>query len=397
MPGNGAYTFTDLDDYEASITEAKVELVVTGRTQFKASLTRAELGLLHLLRSQEDLGSIAYVGLRADLVFVAFPTSFNPPPVWAGQELRPGDIVFHGRGEHVHTRSAGPSGKGFIALKPEHLAFWSKVLTDAEVVAPTFAQIIRPSWATASRLLYLHGSACGLVEKSPEIIAHPEIARALEQEVVHALITCLRPDALLHMRPIRALRAAVMTRFEGVLAAHPDLPLPMPELCILIGVSERTLRSCCAEFLGMSPGRYLRLRRLRLARAALRKPNSATATVAAVARRYCFREFGRFAGMHRTVYAEAPSPYTARFGGHHTVLRATRPVRHSAVGRRGKTSGYAFHSRSGDLRTRRCSGSAELSRLVDQALPRWPRIADSGWIQYRHGAVKAIDFPVCGP
>jgi len=114
MAGNGAYAFTDPGDYEACVNEAKIELVVTGGGQFKAKLTRAELGQLHLLGSQEDLASIAYVGLRPDLVFVAFPTRFNPPPVWGGQEVRAGDIVFHGRGEHVHMRAAGPSEKGSL-------------------------------------------------------------------------------------------------------------------------------------------------------------------------------------------------------------------------------------------------------------------------------------------
>ena len=31
-----------------------------------------------------------------------------------------------------------------------------------------------------------------------------------------------------------------------------------------------------------------------------------------------------------------------------------------------------------------------------QALSRWPRIADSGGVQYHAGVLQAIDFPVCG-
>lgn len=41
-----------------------------------------------------------------------------------------------------------------------------------------------------------------------------------------------------------------MNRFEEALAAHRGRPLHMPELCAAIDVSERTLRLCCAEFLG---------------------------------------------------------------------------------------------------------------------------------------------------
>ncbi len=306
MPGSGAYAFSEPGDYEAGLDEARVELVVTGGDQFKAALTRAELGELHLLHSQEDLASVAFATLRADWAFLAFPTRFDPQPVWDGEALRPGEIVVHKLGERVHWRAAGSSGKGFIGLAPERLAFWSRALIETEFAPATVAMVLRPSGSAAKRLLHLHAAACRLVENSPETIAHPEVARALEQELIQALIACLAPKALMQARPVRAGRAAVMNRFEDELAARPDRPSHVPELCAAIGVSERTLRLCCAEFLGMSPARYLRLRQLRLARAALRRTDCA-ATVAEVARRYGFGEPGRFASLYRAVYGEAPS------------------------------------------------------------------------------------------
>jgi AraC-like DNA-binding protein len=81
----------------------------------------------------------------------------------------------------------------------------------------------------------------------------------------------------------------------------------MPELCVEIGVPERTLRLCCAEFLGMSPSRYLRLRRLNMVRTELRRADPATARVAEIARRYQFSELGRFAATYRAVFGEMPS------------------------------------------------------------------------------------------
>jgi transcriptional regulator GlxA family with amidase domain len=81
----------------------------------------------------------------------------------------------------------------------------------------------------------------------------------------------------------------------------------MPELCAAIGVSERTLRVCCAELLGMSPTRYLLLRRLNMARSALRRADPATARVAEIARSYQSQEVGRFAVTYRTIFGETPS------------------------------------------------------------------------------------------
>lgn len=236
MPGDGADAFTDPGEYEASFGDVRVELVVTGCGQFRAAVSHAQLSQLHLTRSKEDLASIAYVALRPDLVFVSFPTSFDPPPVWGGRELQPGDIVFHGLGDRMHQRTAGPSRKGLIALKPEDLAEWSRVLVEEEIAAPIVPRILRPSRLSASRLFHLHASACGLVETSPQTIAHPEIARALEQELIRTLIACLRPDDGPPAGLFRESGRAVMNRFEDELEAHPGQPLHVPELCGAIGV-----------------------------------------------------------------------------------------------------------------------------------------------------------------
>jgi transcriptional regulator GlxA family with amidase domain len=97
-----------------------------------------------------------------------------------------------------------------------------------------------------------------------------------------------------------------MVRFQAVLEKHGDTQLSTRELWAAVGVPTRTLTICCAEFLGMSPGKYVRLRRLNLVRAALRRA-PATASVSELARRYGFTELGRFAVAYRALFGEAPS------------------------------------------------------------------------------------------
>jgi transcriptional regulator GlxA family with amidase domain len=83
--------------------------------------------------------------------------------------------------------------------------------------------------------------------------------------------------------------------------------LGLPALCAEIGVPERTLRLCCAEFLGLSPTRYVLLRRLNKARSALRRADPSKVTVAEVARNHQFLELGRFAVTYRATFGESPS------------------------------------------------------------------------------------------
>jgi AraC-like DNA-binding protein len=100
--------------------------------------------------------------------------------------------------------------------------------------------------------------------------------------------------------------AVVMRRFRRVLEENPEKPIFIPEICKAIRVSERTLRICCQEHLGMSPKRYLVLRRMHLARRALRAA-APDATVTEIATRYGFWQLGRFAVEYRSLFGEAPS------------------------------------------------------------------------------------------
>jgi len=121
--------------------------------------------------------------------------------------------------------------------------------------------------------------------------------------IVHCLAASEADD---HPRGRRH-HAAIMDRFEETLSKRIDRKLSMPTLCAEIGVAERTLRMCCAEFLGVSPTRYLLLQRLNKARAALRRADPSKASVAEVARNHQFRELGRFSVTYRTTFGELPS------------------------------------------------------------------------------------------
>src|SRR5271170_1913820 len=306
MPASGTGTFTDPDDYRASLSRVRIDLLVTSQDKFKADLTWATLDHLHLLHSKENLPRISHVSLVPALVFVGFATRMDPPMLWGGVELQTGDIVFHGLGERFHQRTTGPCGWSLLGVTPEHLERYGGALSGRALPPPAAARILRPATRDAARLRRLHAQACRLAETKSKILAHPEVARAIEQDLIHALVTCLiakAPDDGAARRHC----ARIMVRFEEELAGHLSRPLHLPDLCALIGVADRTLRSCCAEFLRISPSRYVLLRRLQRARVALREADPATTSVADVARSCGFTQLGRFAVTYRTTFGETPS------------------------------------------------------------------------------------------
>lgn len=111
------------------------------------------------------------------------------------------------------------------------------------------------------------------------------------------------------LRP-RERQAAHEVRLAQVLALLPTQREHLPtirEWCRAAGVSERTLRTTFVATLGMSPVRYLRLRRLHLLRAALAIAGQRHTSVASIAAGFGFTDYGRMAADYRALFGENPS------------------------------------------------------------------------------------------
>jgi len=137
----------------------------------------------------------------------------------------------------------------------------------------------------------------------------------MEEEVLHTVVQCITDDQESPPAAQANHRAAIMVRFEDALSKQIDRNVNIAAICTEIGVSERTLRMCCAQILGLSPLRYVLLRRLNRVRAALGHADPSTTSVSEIARMNQFVEFGRFAANYRAVFGELPSSTLQRQPG----------------------------------------------------------------------------------
>ena len=194
-----------------------------------------------------------------------------------------------------------------MSLAPEDLTAAGEAIIGRELAPATFARGLAPPASVLSRLRKLHEAAAHLAKTAPDILAKPEVARAMDQALVEAMVFCLADTRSAVVPNAQRNRARIMARLEAALTANPEEPLYMAELSAQIGVSYWTLRDCCLEYLGMSPKRYLWLRRMNLARRALRSANAEKTTVTEIASDYGFWELGRFSVAYRSLFGESPS------------------------------------------------------------------------------------------
>jgi AraC-like DNA-binding protein len=305
-PGTGTVALRDPQGYLANFTGALVDVCFTGPGPFTARRTQAELPHIWLIDVGEVVPRIARLSLPAERTVVLFATDADPKQFCDGVRLGPWDVMLlHGCDQAVHHRTQGAANWGVIAVDQAAFVAHCQALTGSDAAPPRRRAILRPTWSAAARLRQLHAKICDLAATTPSIISHSEPARALENEVLHALVSCLAGSGD-HVSRLRR-RVEIIDAFERVLTRRLSEPLTVAGVSAEIGVPERTLRASCTEVLGMSPSRYLRLRRLNMVRAALHCANPAPGTITELAKRYGFSELGRFATSYRLTFGEAPS------------------------------------------------------------------------------------------
>jgi AraC-like DNA-binding protein len=304
MTGFGSTAFTDPNSYPSKLMDADVRLVVTDRIEFGAEVSWLRTRCLRLFVIEENAPRVAFIALSPSSVFVSFPLVDSSSLTWNGVRLKLGDLVLHAPGERFHQRTTDATRWGLISLPLDDLERY--VGTLLEVDLPTGStQLFRPSARSSAALLRLQAQASRLARIRPGLLARREVSRALEQELIHALVTALGTGQPGLCTDAWRRRAEIMVRFEDALAAH-DHSQSLPVLCASIGVPARTLRAYCAAYLGCSPLEYAKLRRLNLARLTLLKADPDATSVAEVARSHGFLQPGRFAGAYRRLFGEAP-------------------------------------------------------------------------------------------
>jgi AraC-like DNA-binding protein len=302
---------------QAMRAEGGLHFAVTHQGRFQARLSQVTLDRLHISNIKESLPRIAFVRIPDDTVLIALSLASNSSQIWGGVRLHANELVTCGPGTNVHTRTDGSCHWGSIRFPTKDIAHYSQALTGEALTVPDSVSLWRPP-APAFRLLRdLHSDATRTTQAGSDVLAVSEVAHGLEQQVIHAVIECLSgslparktADSETHRRE------DLMIRFEDLLAKLPGDDMRVAEVSLALGVSDRFLRRCCDVQLGMSPLNYLKLRRLQLARCALRHAAADSLTVSAAAMRHGFRNPGRFAAEYRQLYGEAPS-YTLRHGPH---------------------------------------------------------------------------------
>lgn len=312
MPSGWVRTYTEPDEYAGALQQGPVKLTVTQRGVFTAKLCTVKLHHLCMQRQSEELARTSHVDARGGRAFIAFRTQPGPSVIRNGIELSATRIARLRPDQSYYQHTSGPTSHAGISLPLDEMVATGATVAGRDLTPPDDDLTVAPPSDAMERLQRLCAAAGELAEDAPAVLEHAGAARGLEQALIEATMACLGGGEVEEDRSAARQHAAIMRRFNRAIEAYADQPLYVPELCREVGASERTLRACCQEHLGMGPKHYLLLRRMHMARRALRESALADTTVTEIATRYGFWQFGRFAVEYKALFGESPSATLGR-------------------------------------------------------------------------------------
>ena len=306
MALSAVQTLSEPGDAEDSYTTSRVHLIPTGRTPFKMRVVRVDFEHLWVQQSHES-ARLRHVVLAPDRVVFKFLVAPGSELVTQGVALPNEGLLRHCPGQDFHDRTSREVKWASVSLPVEQLATFGIAVADRDLTPLRDASIIVPPTDAMKKLRRLHDAATVLAKKAPQMLSAPEVSHHLEQSLIEALVGCLSQFDTLDATWAQQCHQTVMRRFHQLLEDNPRRPIYVPEICAAIRVPDRTLRLCCREEMGMSPKRYLLLRRMYQARRALSEGATDQATVTEIATRFGFWHLGRFAGTYQSIFGEQPS------------------------------------------------------------------------------------------
>jgi AraC-like DNA-binding protein len=307
MRGSGSGIFLEPDDYRLQLPGTRDFLLLEPQ-QFQARLTWVSLPRLHLLRAQEPGSRVRYVVLPPDRAFVTFPMHRGSTLICGGTEVHSPDFIFHGSAERFHERTVAASRWGSVSIRVEALSLFARTLTGSDLAPPPSGCVIHPKAVDRLELVRLHAQAARMAETKPDMLGHPEVSRALEEELIRTLLTCLTSGGYPGVKPVQV-HEPLMVRLEEALAAYPDHMPGVAEICDAIGISGSSLQSCCLRVLGMTPARYLYLRRLTLVQALLMQATFVTISASDLPRQHGFADFHHFVMEYQRAFGSVPAQF----------------------------------------------------------------------------------------
>jgi hypothetical protein len=227
--------FIEPSEFAAALHGVRVDLSVLSRGHFAAEATEIDLGSVRMHRLAESLPRIMHFDHMGGRATFAFHTQPGPSLIRNGIEVTSETIVRVGERQSLFHRSSGPISWGTISLPLAEVQSVAQAIPGCDLRPLPHEQLITPRAGALATLQCVHASVGSLAKQAPKLLDNGEVARGMEQTLLHALVACLDSNDVHEQRPSQRHHQKVMQRFHALLRANPTRPLYVLEIARAVG------------------------------------------------------------------------------------------------------------------------------------------------------------------
>jgi hypothetical protein len=178
-------------DYAEQLREFQAVITPLHPGPFDTHLIRVELPLARLIDVREPTARVGFLSIPSGWRYAFFTVPPDIPLSCNGDALSGDDMLLAGEGDRLHQQTAGAAHFGAIGIRSQTLQHYADGLADGTPTIPPTAGVVQVQAGLRRRLLQLHARIIRMVESRPGMVCHPQTARAMEQEIIEVLVTCL--------------------------------------------------------------------------------------------------------------------------------------------------------------------------------------------------------------
>ena len=170
MGTSAVRSFSDPDDFYGSVRAGDVAGLVLGRGEFRAEITRIDLGSIWMQRFRESAPRTLRSAAHSSRSVILFRTPEGDAAFrHRGIDFDDDMIMFLGAGAVDHQISAGPIGLGTMSLSPGDLARFGPLLAERDLAAPRTTTTLRPQPGIRAPALPARGRRATCLDGSREV------------------------------------------------------------------------------------------------------------------------------------------------------------------------------------------------------------------------------------
>jgi AraC-like DNA-binding protein len=294
-------------DFHATIDSFRIRQLDRG--EFRWSSRSATVGPVVMRRGRYDVSVEVGGNFGADLFLLTLPTAGHAEggPAGEPEPMVAGATAVIAAATRLESRfDAGWEGIQLVIprdLFARNLTALLGVDTMPPIAFAPRIDIADGAGAALARLLTL---AADEVRRPAGALASPLVASNIVDALVHHMLLRLPHNHIARLHaPVRPAEPGYLRQAEEFLVANVDRPVSNVELAERVGVSVRAIELAFRRHRDLSPQRFLRERRLELARRRLVARTGGTVSDIAFA---CgFTHLGRFGAEYRARFGESPS------------------------------------------------------------------------------------------